>query len=180
MIRLVAYSKKRMATFLNGNAGSTTATGRTFEDLICYLFQKVPGIIITKKNSFNYFRSEEIDVAFWNDKTSNGFYFLPYIILIECKNIDNSIGNADVSYFYTKIRERGLDFGILLTKEGISGSEQELSYAHHTIAMALSEGIRIIVLTKSDIENLKTTDDLISKFKMKLCELSVKGTTVDE
>jgi hypothetical protein len=46
---------------------STAAQGRALEDLICYVFAQVPGISITRRNEMNAFRTEEIDVALWND-----------------------------------------------------------------------------------------------------------------
>src|SRR5262245_50010468 len=96
------------------NARSTTAKGRSLEDLVCYLFGKVPGITVTKRNSLNIFESEEIDVAFWNKKIARGFYFLPNIILVECKNWSSPIGSSEVSWFNEKLRARAQPFGILV------------------------------------------------------------------
>lgn len=59
--------------------------GRALQDLVCYLFEQVPGVNTGKRNTLNTFKSEEIDVAFWNRMDVNGFYFLPNIILVECK-----------------------------------------------------------------------------------------------
>ena len=74
------------------NSQSTHEKGRSLEDLACYLFEQVPGVCISKRNKLNTFKSEEIDVAFWNRPNENGFYFLPNIILVECKNLSNSVG----------------------------------------------------------------------------------------
>jgi len=44
------------------------------------------------------------------------------------------------------------------------------------ITMALSRGLRIIVLTREENEALAETSDLVKLLKEKLCELAVKGT----
>ena len=41
------------------NAQTTTEKGRALEDLTCYLFERVPGITITRRNELNVFQSEE-------------------------------------------------------------------------------------------------------------------------
>jgi hypothetical protein len=70
-----------------GLEGRTTADqGRALEDLICYIFSHVPGVAVTRRNEKNAFLTEEIDVALWNDCAADGFFFLPNIILVECKN----------------------------------------------------------------------------------------------
>ena len=54
-------------------AHTTTGKGRALEDLICYVFSKIPGVSVTKRNTLNQFESEEIDVAFWNRPNPDGF-----------------------------------------------------------------------------------------------------------
>jgi hypothetical protein len=157
------------------NSRTTTERGRILEQLICYLFEKVPGISMTHTNAINVSGSEEIDVAFWNEKKSNGTYFLPDILLIECKNTLAPVGNEEVTYFCQKVKSRGLDFGILIATNGITGSSTELSRAHHTVSMFLSEGRKLIVINRQEIESLLTTKALIKLIKEKLCELTVTG-----
>ncbi|MEJ2169796.1 MAG: hypothetical protein P8X90_30185 [Desulfobacterales bacterium] len=67
------------------NAPTEIAKGREFEDLICYLFEKLPGISVTERDVDNSFNSEEIDIVFWNEKRRNVLDFLPNIIFVECK-----------------------------------------------------------------------------------------------
>src|SRR4051812_4084580 len=114
-----------------GLNGDTTATkGKALEDLVCYLFDLVPGISITHRNELNAFDTEEIDVAVWNDGDPSGLSFLPNIILIECKNWSARVSSAEVSWFDYKLRSRGLDFGILIAARGITGNVADLTAAH--------------------------------------------------
>jgi Restriction endonuclease len=159
-------------------AGTTAVKGRALEDMICYLFSLVPGVAITHRNVMNPFNTEEIDVALWNEQGAGGFHFLPNLILIESKNWSNPVSSNEVSWFNTKLRNRGLDFGILISPRGITGDAVDLTAAHHVVASALMEKRRLIVLTTGELVALQDTDALGHLIKTKLCELAVKGTIV--
>ena len=171
------YSQDIIITFLTtGNDGATTAIkGKAFEDLTCYLFDKIPGVEITQRNTFNTYNTEEIDIAIWNEKRPNGLYFLPHIVLIECKNWGNPVGSMEVSWFASKLEERGRDYGILIANNGITGDPADLTNAHHIIATHLAKGRYLIVINRNEIMQLRTPKDLIKLIKQKLCVLTVSG-----
>jgi len=175
---MAAYSRKRVSEFFkkSNEANTKLEKGQALENLICYVFEKVPGITVTIRNKINTFNTEEIDVAFWNEKHSGGFYFLPHIIIAECKNWSKPVGSPEVSYFIQKLQNRGLDYGIVIAAKGITGSSSELTCAHHEVTMALSRGLHIIILTLEEIQGLSTTEDLVALLKKKLCGLAVSGT----
>lgn len=159
------------------DSGANTAEqGRALEDLICYVFSQIPGISITLRNEMNEFHTEEIDVALWNDGGPDGLFFLPNIILAECKNWSHSVGSAEVSWFDAKLRSRGLDFGILIARNGITGEAGDLTAAHSIVAGALREGRRLVVVATEELIALGDTADLVSLIKKKLCDLVVRGT----
>ena len=172
---MAKYSKKKINGYLGlGAIGATTAVkGKAFEDLVCYLFEKIPGVEITQRNEMNTFRTEEIDVAVWNDKKSNGLPFLPNIILIECKNWSNPVSSGEVNWFCSKVESRGREFGILIANNGITGNAEQLTAAHSIIARHLENKREIIVITRDEIANLNETKDLIKLIKTKLCLLAV-------
>ncbi len=62
------------------NAGSAAEKGRSLEDLLCYVFGKIPGIAITHRDQLNTFESEEIDIALWNDRS---------VLLISCRTLSS-------------------------------------------------------------------------------------------
>ena len=172
-------SGKIKSYFITGDTANTTAEkGKALEDLICYVFSRIPGITITKRNEFNAFQTEEIDVAIWNDKHVNGLPFLPYIILIECKNWSNTVGSADVAWFIQKLRSRGRDYGILIASNGITGCASELTDSHMQISGALKDGLYVLVLTRRELENISCTNELVVLIKKKLCGLAVTGTAI--
>jgi Restriction endonuclease len=163
--------------FLSAGAAAvnTTEKGRALEDLICYLFALVPGIAITRRNTMNVFNTEEIDVALWNDVDADGLGFLPNIILVECKNWSNRVGSGEVNWFDSKLRNRGLDFGIFVSTLGITGDAVDLTAAHAVVAAALRERRRLVIVTVDELLALNDTAELAHLLKEKLCDLAVRG-----
>jgi hypothetical protein len=160
-------------------AANTTEQGRALEDLISYVFEQVPGIVITRRNQMNVFNTEEVDVAFFNDKIGDGgLPFLPELILVEAKNWSKNVGSEEVSWFDTKVRNRGLSFGILVTNRGITGDHHDLSNAHSIVAAALREQRRLIVIRTAELSALNHSDELVKLVKEKLCDLALRGTIV--
>jgi hypothetical protein len=85
--------------------------------------------------------------------------------------LDPRVSSGEVAWFITKLRNRGLDFGILVSTRRITGNAPDLTAAHHIVATALLEKRRLLVL------NLTCTDELALLIKKKLCQLAVKGST---
>ncbi|SCX31674.1 restriction endonuclease [Agrobacterium rosae] len=160
------------------NAATTTDQGRALEDLVAYLFGLVPGVSITRRNVMNVFDTEEIDVAFWNEKNPSGLPFLPDIILVECKNWSSRVGSGEVNWFDTKLRNRGMEFGILVATRGITGHAADLNAAHKIVSDALKEKRRLIVISAPEILAMSDTDQMITLIKQKLCDLAVMGALI--
>lgn len=158
------------------NAVGSNDKGRALEDLVCFLFPLVPGIEIAQRNTLNAFETEEVDVALWNARHPEGFYFLPHLLLVEAKNWSNPCGSQEVSYFVGRLRQRGCDHGILFAANGITGVAEDLTRAHFEIASALAAGIRVLVITPGDIEAATSTNQIVDLLKRKLCQLVVSGT----
>jgi hypothetical protein len=163
---------------LGATAVTTADQGRALEDLICYVFAQVSGISITRRNTMTVFQTEEIDVALWNDAPTDGFFFLPNLILVECKNWSKSVGSSEVSWFDTKLRNRGLSLGILVATNGITGNSIDLTAAHSIVAGALREQRRLIVIDQPELLSLTDSTQLIHLVKEKLCDLAVRGCII--
>jgi len=151
--------------------------GRTLEDLMCCLFEAIPGIT-AKRNRKNIFETEEVDIFLWNEFSPDGLpspAFPPWI-LIECKNWSQKVSSSEVSWFDTKLRDRGLSLGILIATQGITGDSQRLTDAHFIVAKALSEQRKIIVITREDIEGLTSGSDLVVLLIDKLSNLFLNMT----
>ncbi len=173
-----AYSRARIRRFLRDADAATTTQekGRLFEDLVCYLFEKIPGLTLPQRNVLNRFESEEVDVAFWNEQHTRGLEPFDPVVLVECKNWSSPVGCAAVRDFLGKLRNRRRQYGILIAAGGVTGSPEDGTAAHHEAALALARGIHLIVITRAEIERLKRSEELVTMIKKKVCDLIVSGT----
>jgi len=159
-------------------AATTTERGRALEDLVTHAFSQIPGITITRRNTLNVFSTEEIDVALWNEGDPHGLASFPQLILVECKNWSQRVSSNEVSWFDTKLRKRGVDFGVLVTPKGITGNPHDITAAHSIVAGALAERRRMIVISTDEIIQAADTTALVVLIKEKVCDLVVSGTIV--
>ncbi|MGA7502381.1 MAG: hypothetical protein WBX00_37270 [Isosphaeraceae bacterium] len=173
-----AYSKAKIKRLLkkSDTAPTDDAKGDAFEELFCYLFGKIPGITHIERNELSIFSSEEIDAAAWNEQDPRGLKSLNTPIPIECKSSMHPISSKDVDWFISKIRRRRLDFGILVVAKGISGDADKRTGAHDVVSGAIQEGIRVIVITRAELEALISSEELVQLIKVKICKLVVKRT----
>jgi hypothetical protein len=176
-----AISQKKVQEFLvrAKRAKKNKDKGQIFEDLVCYIVEKIPGISVTKRNVLNPYHSEEIDIGIWNEKVSGGLNFLPNTILIEAKNWTNPVGSQEIAHFVAKLEERGLEFGFFVALKGVSGSKYEITAAKDKIRLALGKKIRVIVIKGTDIDSFKSGKEVVEFVKGKLCELAASGTQFD-
>jgi hypothetical protein len=179
---VTAIDRHRVAKLLaEGDcATTTTARGRALEDLIVNLFELIPGIAVTARNTLNAFRAEEIDVAFWNDGDPAGLRLFDHIILVECKNWTARAGYPELAVFNDKLSSRGRPMGIFVAASGITGDPVARTAAHEVLSRALQYGREIIVLTRREIEDLTDTDELVLLLKRKRAQLAVSGTIFEQ
>lgn len=158
------------------NPPNNAAKGKAFEDLACYLLDGIPGIRITARNVLNTFATEEIDVACYNERDPAGLGSLTDFLLVECKGWTDAVGSEQVSWFLTKIRHRGLRFGILIAANGITGDPDQLSRAHFLVSTDLANfGTKMIIITRKEIEGLASGEDFAKLIIHKVCTLHATG-----
>jgi hypothetical protein len=175
---VAAISKQRVQSFFDraDHAATTAEQGRLLEDLVEYIFRRVPGIQMVERNQLNAFATEELDIAVFNNRHRLGFDFLPQVILIECKNWSNPAGSQEVAYFSMKLQNRGLDSGILVSAKGVTGDPASLTAAHFELAASLLKRQQILVIDRVDLEALESTEQLVDLLKRRVLELVVSGT----
>ncbi|HJT78732.1 MAG TPA: hypothetical protein VJ739_16125, partial [Gemmataceae bacterium] len=81
------YDRARIQGYLKkaDRARKKAVRGKAYEELACYLFSCVPGVIVTGRNLLNTFATEEIDVCCTNQQDPTGLPWLNPFILVECK-----------------------------------------------------------------------------------------------
>jgi hypothetical protein len=102
-------SKKRIKQFFStgDSAATAKARGNALEDLLIYILNRVPGVKFEDRNIVAAANSEEIDLLFWNNKTSDGFRPLDDILMFECKNWSQPVGSDTVAWFIRRRRSSG-------------------------------------------------------------------------
>lgn len=137
--------------------------GQLLEDLANSILGSIPGMRFQDRRQRNYFNSDEIDLSHHNLRRRGGLESLdfPDFILVECKHQRRPAGAIDVCWFLTKLLRRSLTFGILVSTTGITGDADDLSEAHEIGAYFLQQGIRLVVLTRTDLEAVKSHRELV-------------------
>ncbi len=172
------YNKRKIKQLLSqSDIGNTHQKGRFFEDLALYLFDKFAGIRLAARNVLDESGSQEIDLAFWNNRVVGPFDILDPIIICECKNEAIPLSSAKVREFVHKLRTRGAKSGILISSSGIAGQTNGYNYANSVIMDALTtDGIKVITIDRQDILSLTSTDDLLNNILEKYLQLTIRRT----
>ena len=172
------YAQAKIKSFLKtwDTAVSKASRGTAFEELACYLFKKVPGVRIVRRNEKNTFVTEEIDIACCNDRNPKGLHQLAEFFLVECKGWDEPVNSEQVAWFLTKIEHRGLDFGVLFAANGITGVPEHLTASHFLVSVALAtKKIRMVIVTCAEVEALVSGEQLADLNLAKVTQLYASG-----
>ena len=176
---MARYSQNRINRLLDesDNAPNVDVKGAKLEELVRYLFAKIPNVSFYAANVLDGVRAHELDVIFTNDVRNSDLYFLDFTIITECKNTADRISSAQVGWFIRKLQDRGVSTGILISLSGITGEADGLNNAHSEIINALvRDGIRILVIKREDILAFQTTDNLVALLQRKILRLTIERT----
>lgn len=174
---MAAIPQARLSQLLDAcdDAASSNEKGAAFAQLVAYVFEQIPGITLRARETQNRDGSAEIDLAFLNARAEGGLTHLDTILLVECKNWAKRVGSQQVGAFALKLKRRNRRFGVLAAANGITGSPDDRRAAHSELASALAEGIEIAVITRQDIESLRSSADLVELLAAKRMELVSSG-----
>jgi hypothetical protein len=164
---------ERLLALSRDPTASTTDRGRALESLVADLFGAIPGVRCPIRDRLDVFGAQEIDVAAANSEAPDGLTGFPRIFLIECKNWASPVGSLEVAWFDTKLRMRGLSFGVLVAMNGITGQPHALTAAHSIVAAALQEGRELVVVVEGDIRELASPAALVQLLQDRRLELYV-------
>ena len=176
---MARYSQNIITRLLteSDSAPNADVKGAKLEELVRYLFDKVPGVQFYASNTLDGVRAHELDVIFSNDQRRSDLYFLDFIIITECKNTQNPISSHDVRWFISKLQDRGVKTGVLISLSGITGETDGQSNAHSEIINAINrDGTKILVIKRDNILNFSTTNDLVELIQRKIMKLTIERT----
>lgn len=146
--------------------------GRRLEALISEIFSLVSGLEYDGADLLNFYRTEEIDLLFWNDRERDGVHFLDCPLIIECKSSSTPLSGRDLRYFATTLADKGRRSGVLVALGGIAGSESAASAGFYHMTAALGGGVTILVVTRDDLLALTAISGLVALLKRRLLALT--------
>ena len=156
-------------------AVGNTEKGRTLEEFASYFFGCLEGVTVEERDIHT--ESEEIDLVLWNSQTDDVLKPMDGIIFVECKNWSKRVDAKALDSFIGKLRRRSLKTGILVATNGITGGylkgENGDIGAVDIIKSALQESIKVITITKEDLEHIRTIDDLKRLLKKRYCGIFI-------
>jgi hypothetical protein len=176
---MARYSQPKIRLLLrqSDTAASADEKGEKLETLTRYLFEKVRSMSFFDRNVIDQPRAHELDLVFSNTQDSTALRFLDPVVFIECKNTADRVGSQAVGWFVRKLQDRGATSGILIALSGITGAADGVSNAHSEVLTALvRDRIKILILSRDEILNLQTTDDLVDSLLQKYLQLAVYKT----
>jgi hypothetical protein len=175
---VAALSPKEVrAHFERADSAKTHADrGKVLEDLACYVLEAIPGVTVAERNVMNPFGTEELDIAVWNRMLPEGLWFLQSLLLVECKNWQDPVDGSLISYFASRMGHAGCNDGILFSANGITGTAEQMTGAHYQIMMALNDGRRILVVTRTELDALSSSAEFAEMLQRKRLQLTINRT----
>jgi hypothetical protein len=134
-----------------------------------------PGFQLVGRNKLDIPRSAETDLWITHDRRQ-AIPFIDLVVPIECKNEDDKTSASQIREFEAKIRNSGGADGLLVSRKGLAGGG--LNSAHNAIHNALSHGIRVLVVTATDLSGLLKPSDFAPLLQARYIELRVNRTYV--
>ena len=140
-----------------GELEDSQQIGKAFEDLATYLTLLIPSWL-PQKNVSPDEKPYEHDIVISNMMSSDNLEVDVYgrAFLAECKYLNHAVSANEVGYFLHRMHLTHTKFGIIFTKDGISGEDQD-RYAQNQISRAYQQDKRIcIVFDETDLNKLET------------------------
>jgi hypothetical protein len=156
---------------------STTARGRAFEELFAHFLAPIPSIAI-QRDTVNFAQSDEIDIAVAHNPWQSELGCYPSLFLVEAKNWNSSVDSSSITAFTEKLRTRHIELGILFTTRGVTGEPASRRAAHHQSTSALSDGIRLVLITIDDVAGLPTSEEFTQLLIRRVLGLAASGSFV--
>lgn len=139
--------------------------GKRFEYLACYLFMHIPGCT-PAHNLLDEDKAGQTDVVIRNLTPQSNLIAETFgrHFIIECKSWDKSVGSPECGYFLHRIHLMHFIFGVMFTKEGITGDPKP-NFKNNTVSDETAarqlirrsfheDGVTCIVLSYTDLKQL--------------------------
>lgn len=146
--------------------------GDALEKLAAYLLMLIPGWLPLPKVEDEK-KTTEIDLVVRNIYPNNNLMADVFgrHFVVECKNWKKPVGSRDVGYFLNKIRQSHASFGIIFSKQGITGDNEEEKSAKELTRRAFHEDKSVcIVISYEDLKRIESGETTFRSLLLELFE----------
>jgi len=148
--------------------------GKVLEFLTEYLFSCIDGWKIVGRRKRT--KSSELDLIIENLNIGTPLLKdMGLNIPVECKNWETPVGASEIRDFGRDIQVRRFSYGILISKNGITGNSTDRKDAYNVLWDFFKDRVSIIVLSKDDFIEIKNGKNLVSILREKDRELKLMG-----
>jgi hypothetical protein len=158
------------------SANTSDERGRALERAAGAFFSAVPGCEVHGRRVLDPFRSSEIDLLVGNRRRDAGLYYLPEMIPVECKSSEKPVTAAEIRDFASKVQDRNLQLGVLVTRAGVTGARSQAESAYHTAALTAARGIKMLLVTVPELRSVTTAHAFVELLHGKVFRLTASGT----
>lgn len=151
------------------STGSAVARGRALEDLVEFVFIKIPSVKLYQRDVRDEDGAQEVDLVFSHYPAISGIPISDITVLVECKNEASRASASQIREFGTKLRTRSLPIGVFIAARGLAGTRGKS--AHAAIRDELALGSTIIVVVSSELANLESHEEFVLLLMDRLLEL---------
>lgn len=145
--------------------------GKRLETLMTAIFSSIDGLRFEGSNTLNFYKTEEIDLMFWNDRERLGVHFLDCPLIVECKSSKTPLSGRDLRYFATTLRDKGRCSGVVVALAGVAGKPEESTAGFFHMTAALMDGVTLLVVTEEDLLAIGSGADLVALLQKRLIEV---------
>ena len=145
-----------------GQAHEAITKGKRLERLVTLIFGRNPGLILEDQDVVSSYRTQEIDLYYFNRRDPNGLHFLDCPLIVECKGWSGPVDGREIRYFADLLRDRGRRDGIFIALNGITGRPDTPTAGFYHVATALASGQLVLVVTGEDLRKACRPADLVT------------------
>lgn len=149
---------------------SAAAKGKRVERLVRQIFGRIPGLVLEDQDVISAYRTQEIDLYYFNRREANGLHFLDCPLIVECKGWSGPVDGRELRYFADLLRDRGRRDGIFIALHGITGNPDTPTAGFYHIATALAGGQLVLVITGDDLRDACGPADLVALLQRRMLD----------
>mgnify|MGYP001179682895 CR=1 FL=1 len=147
--------------------------GKRLERLIRRIFGQVPGLNLEDQDVVRAYKTQQMDLYFFNHREKEELHFLDCPLIIECKGWTKAIDGRELRYFADLLKDRGRRDGIFVALNGITGDADDISAVYH-VATALAGGQLVLVISGNDLKEAHDPSSLVGLLQRRMLD-QVKG-----